>query len=207
MVDILSDGFPNPGDAPASSQPLFLQNNNYWPAVLGKDHQIVVGDDSGTTSEGRHTQVGFLNRNGSAPTVNSVGDGVDTVEYSNNGDLYISTSNAPGKKYRLTTTGTLTPIADNAKFGNVPNNGWTFLPGGLILQYGFVAAPGQSGTVTFPIKFPTDFITITFGIQRNSTFGVHQVYVDGTGTNNNTQFAYQFDSTGTQFLYWNAIGY
>lgn len=55
----------------------------------------------------------------------------------------------------------------NGNFAAV-GNGWTFLPGGLIMQYGVVNTPGTSGSVNFPIAFSSGVYSVFMSISRTS---------------------------------------
>ncbi len=92
--------------------------------------------------------------------------------------------------------------------------GWTFLPGGLILQYGSVL-PGQgtssSGTTLFPVAFTANpFIVMPTPVSRNSGVGSGQERVisvrDGLSVTNQFQWNWE-NSTGTYVGFnWIAIG-
>lgn len=118
----------------------------------------------------------------------------------NGTDIYYSADNG-NKEYQITR------VKDSSftKFGTssaLPsangNGGWTFLPGGLLLQYGSFN-PNTSTTVQFPISFTsTPFsVTLTGSADNNSTFraGV------STGTLTNTQFIFE----GSISSHWNPI--
>ena len=114
-----------------------------------------------------------------------------------------------GKEYQLTRS----DQTNNATFGNYTeysvgppslNGGWTFLPGGLILQYGLVPNGQTSATVTFPIAFPTSVITVVFGLIRNNNTA-HSVAIQSATLPTVTGFSYYSSSTNNAF-YWHAIG-
>lgn len=87
-------------------------------------------------------------------------------------------------------------------------NGKTFLPGGLILQWGRVINPGSSGNVLFNvapnINFPANVFNIQLSLQRNS--GNQSVTIDNASPPSTTGFSYLASSGGSNFLYWVAIG-
>jgi hypothetical protein len=187
----------------ANDQPLIENNNLYWANVLLKDHQIgaVGGTNSGVTFEGRHIQVAFSNRNGSPPTVSGIGDGTNALLYSNNGNIFFGSATGAGA-FQLTT------YNSGSNFGGT-TNGWTFLPGGLILQYGQVASPGTSGQVTFPIAFPSGSAPFSIQVTLERGSGNQTVTVDNGSTNaapNSTKFGYLSSSGGSNFVFWIAIG-
>lgn len=86
------------------------------------------------------------------------------------------------------------------------NGGWTFLPGGLLLQYGARSNPGTSGTITFPVAFTTGYFSITLGLSRNNSSSTQNVYVDNSVPVSLSSFAYDSTSSNTDPIYWMAIG-
>lgn len=89
----------------------------------------------------------------------------------------------------------LTPVAST--------NGYTFLPGGIILQWGVKSSPGSSGNVTFPIPFPSNCFNVSLTQRRDSSSSTQGMYLNGAPTT--TQFSYNGSSAPTS-LYWFAIG-
>ena len=86
------------------------------------------------------------------------------------------------------------------------NPGWTFLPGGLIMQYGSKSNPGTSGSVLFTpnIDFPTACFYVFLQLQHSSS-GNESATVQPTPTT--TGFSYRTTSSGAStILYWWAIG-
>lgn len=58
------------------------------------------------------------------------------------------------------------------------STGYTFLPGGLILQYGIAAATSGAGTTTnFPLIFPNNCFGVCLGIVGASISSLHSVWV------------------------------
>lgn len=103
---------------------------------------------------------------------------------------------------------------DNANFGRFGKasatdpNGWTFLPGGLILQYGVKLAPGSSGTILFTtdnINFPTACINVSLTQRRDGSSSNQGMYLNGIPTN--LSFSYNGSSNSDNALYWWALGY
>ena len=124
-------------------------------------------------------------------------------------DLYY-TQGTIGNGYQLTNTddtnfatfGTQTnypPMVDN-QYG-----GWTFLPGGLILQYGQMQTTGA----TTPVVYPKPFLDTTWGgaysisVNLRIASGANVSY----GYNGNTLTGFNFisNTSGATFV-WSAIG-
>ena len=100
--------------------------------------------------------------------------------------------------------------------GSTPSaaaNGYTFLPGGLLLQWGVVNSPGTSGTVTFAtanIAFPANLYNVQLTVARTGSFGSSPsagiAVVNSGSAFNNTTFSYLCSTSGNARLYWSAIG-
>lgn len=111
------------------------------------------------------------------------------------------TNDATGNQYPLTRIGT---VGEFASFGTTPD-GWVFLPGRILLQYGSVATPGTSGTITLPRVFSSTNYIIQLTLQRSSA-GQTAVVDNGTPPTT-TDFNYRNSSAGSDFLFWIAIGF
>jgi hypothetical protein len=193
----------------AMDQPTIEANFLYLANTLGTsnskngDHQISLTGVDTTSFEGRHRQVCLNNRHGLAPTVAGIGDGTDALIYSDNGNIFFGTSVGAGN-FKMTTFNANT-LGGLASFATGP--GWTFLPGGLIMQYGIATITGSSSpqTISFPITFPgAVFSVTTTGISSNSSTNTVNISSGSIATN---QFQI-FNSATTSVLsmYWMAIG-
>ena len=128
------------------------------------------------------------------------------------GQIYICPPNTTqGDKKKLLTAGdiSLATFGTNTNYPTIvagQDGGWTFLPGGLLLQYGKFTTATVSGVVFFPIKFSSAPYSIT-------TTGVF-----GAGGTNPTTYEIQgslitdekfgwakFGATDLGF-FWQAIG-
>jgi len=85
-------------------------------------------------------------------------------------------------------------------------NGYQFLPGGIVLQWGLAPATGQSAnfTYTFPIAFPNECFVI-FSEANYALYVGTDSYTQGTGIVSRTQFTITQDYGQAQF--WFAIGW
>lgn len=82
-------------------------------------------------------------------------------------------------------------------------NGYQKIPGGLIIQWGFVAAvPGTGKAVTFPITFPSICVGVVGASQGSTTATSFNAY--GVTTSG---FTADTSSTGTADNFWIAVGY
>ncbi len=148
-----------------------------------------------------------------------ISSGIPTPLTGSEGTLYTKTSSAvselfytpdnSGNQYQLTRT----ISASFTKFGNSTaytanhTGGWTFLPGGLILQYGIRTniSGSASGAITFPIVFPSGLapFSITQTLKRTSG---RPVAIDSAVAVTASGYSYQLDSTGSVAIQWMAIG-
>ena len=111
-----------------------------------------------------------------------------------------------GFEYQLTkaisaSTGT---FSTNTAYVANHTGGWTFLPGGLLLQYGLRSSPGTSGTITFPISFNSAPYQVSVSLYRFT--GDHSVIIDAGTPPGITSFKYICDTSGSTGIYWTAIG-
>lgn len=153
------------------------------------------------------------------PEVTASGAGVPSTSV-NEGGVYVDVGASPaqsnlffrgesnGFSYQLTRaiSASTATFANNTSYAANHRGGWTFLPGGLLLQYGARSSPGTSGTITFPVAFTTGYYSITFGISRNNSSSTQSVYVDNSVATSLTSFAYDSTSSGNDPIYWTAIG-
>lgn len=186
---------------PSIDQPNMQTNTNSISAWVDVDH---YGFKDASNLGGLHTQV-------TMPTL----AGLPVRLLSNSGILYTKslavyppdpqtsnnlfyTAGTSTKEYQLTrcinnntqfnlfgvnTVGYAAPTAPVTSL----NGGWTFLPGGLLLQYGFCNyAPTSTGltlNVVFPIEFTFNPYSITTSVTRISTGAVPTIAIrDGSVT-------------------------
>lgn len=218
MPNTLTDN-PQASHILANDQPVMRANNLYYVNTLGKDHQIALNDSDGTTFEGRHIQVSLNNRsNANLPWVS---DGTDSLLWSNAGNIYFKSSLGTGLAFQMTTfnannsslfgllVNNYTPQSGGGAVGTNFSAGWTFLPGGMIMQYGIVFSLSNPITVKFPINFPSG--NAPFNIQLtyiNSTTSGTAMSVDTSTPANSQKFVARVTNASTSSfgMYWVAIG-
>lgn len=85
-------------------------------------------------------------------------------------------------------------------------NGYTYLPNGLIMQWGSVLNTSTSGTVTYPVTFPNSVFQVIIGNGSGAldTGGTDFAAGLRQGTATTLQFQY---SKSTDYMYWYSIGY
>ena len=94
----------------------------------------------------------------------------------------------------------------------VSSNGYTFIPGGLIIQWGIVSPPGTSGSVVFTTAGNINFDNNIFGVflqllRTDGSANESAVISTKTVAFTKTGFGYATTASGSStILYWVAIG-
>lgn len=198
------------GDSLGGTRDRIRENFKLIKSVFGQNHWTF-----GQSHQGNHKFVVM-------PEVTASGSGVPGTN-PNEAALYVEVGAAPfaeanlfmraennGQNYQLTRV--IASAYNRFALNTVnydPNNdgGWTFLPGGLILQYGKKKSvlTSNPGIVSFPIYFPNGLAPFSVVATSGSSVA-RAVGVFGLANN---QFQYTITG-GTQavsdVLYWWAIG-
>lgn len=207
---------PAAGDDPSVSQGQIQTNF----ATLATDFAVNhVGYATGA-GEGRHKFVEMPARTVIPPGLIAGEGTLYTKAVGGVTQLFYSPDNS-GNEYQLTNTksGSFAKLGTNTNYQAGPPSlwgGWTYLPGGLIMQYGsygFYGAPlaglSSSGTIAFPISFATGVYSLTTTLirQSSSTSAIATQTVI-LGTIGLTSFDWALDSSSTKFrgILWTAIG-
>jgi hypothetical protein len=201
---------------PSVDQPDMKDNTNAIANLIGEDHYTF-----GVANGGFHKQIRLPKLNTTAdlsPRISNSGTLWTQVNTSVGASTETNLHYIPGtgaNDYQLTRC-----IASGAAlFGTTTQNyngvgasyfgGWTFLPGGLLMQYGFFNNTGNPNPITFPVVF------------SNNPFSIQATLIVGSSGNNNetlsvkdgsvspTGFQIVFgpgSSTDRKGLYWTAIG-
>jgi len=199
---------PNPTDFLSDSQGQIKTNFTAINAGLSINHYPLSPN---TTDTGKHKFVEMVNN--AAP-----------VGAANEGVIYTKTIGAPAAsemfykpdattdEYQVTRTFSagIPLFGTNTNYPQVPARpnqfgGWTFLPGGLLLQYGRVDSPTAGPfTVKFPISFTSPPYIIELTPRNDGSHSAFTYYIDGAPTS--TSFNYQGSTSGSNALFWMAIG-
>jgi len=185
----------------------FLQAN----VTMGINHYPF---DDATINNGKHK---FLDMPATTLPVIAAGDAGFYPKTANGATQLFFTPDNSTNEYQLTRS-------DAANFGtfstssiypSVPanpsqNGGWTFLPGGLILQYGYVnlLASGSPTPVVYPIAFGASAYSIvaTMINQQGNSPSANSVNIKA-GSSTNTGFSITTStSSSAQLVSWIAIG-
>lgn len=181
---------------------LWMQNNTQ--TTNNPDH-IYTGNSAGA-HDGSHNVIHFVNQAGDPPVVSGAGM---TYTKGAPAELFYESSN--GKVSQLTVSNTGGSFAANTNYiaPVTTLGGWSFLGGGLIMQYGFIVPTSTPGitVVDYPIRFPSGnaafSIQVTAYVPGNTNDLSASVAVQGTAT----QFtAGTLSGGGVKGFYWMAIG-
>lgn len=184
-------------DDPSVSQSTIQSNFGTINTAFSVNH-VALGSGG---SQGKHNFVEMPNQ-GSAPTTIS-GEGTlytkAVSDHASTASQLFYTQDASGKEYQLTRTLT----APFASFS--ANPGWSFLPGGLLIQWG-TNTSASGTTITFPVSFSSACYSVQMTVTQNTT-NRHFAYARSTSM---TSFVTtQLDSGGsaeTNTFSWIAIG-
>lgn len=179
----IPDGPHNPSD----DQPDMKTNTNNINAIIGVDHVPFNVNQSGY-----HKVIRFQNQLAN-PTPNGFGQ------------LYTRTRNSDNQLFYETSSGTVFQITSTP---SAITDGYTFLPGGILMQWGIVPFPGGSGGVTFNIPFPSGNPPFVIQLTVLSSSDNRPCSVNNSILPSSTSFGYLINTSGSGVsgLYWFAIG-
>lgn len=184
---VYTTNIPLATNKPSVDQPNMKTNTNSINSIIGVDH-LTFGTATGSESDGWHT------------VIHSVPQGSDPGSITGFGQVYTKTVSGDQQLFYESGNGVVSQLTP----GGIPvaaTNGYVFLPGGIIMQWGQVSFSGtsqQQGTVTY-----TSVGNIAF---PNNTFNVQTTLHDSGGSNtSNTQNVSVFTFTNTSFK-WNYTG-
>lgn len=170
---------PDTGQSLGGTRAQIKENFTIIQTAFNVDH--VDFDASG---EGFHAKVTFPQ--GTAPTV-----AVDNIV------LYAKDTNSrPTIFMRQENNGSEVQLTGPTP--SIGANGYTFLPGGALIQWGVNVSAGNA-SVTFPVAFTTLY-SITIGTRGNSgSSGYHRISTESAS-------GFSVQATATSGFYWMAIG-
>lgn len=190
---------PQPTDTLADSQPQLLSNFTLINTYIGVDH---VAFNAGA-NQGKHDKVSWMPH--PVGTVIPLSVSSMTMMCRNTGTHY----NLFYKEHNGTVAGPDTQISNSAVITKNALPGTSFLPGGLMIQWGYVTAlaGGGSTNVNFVALGLQDFTAAPFSILTQIR---HNGYdADGVGcvtAGATTGFTLKNSSANARDFYWLAIG-
>jgi hypothetical protein len=98
----------------------------------------------------------------------------------------------------------ISPVSERTDTG-----GYVKLPGGIMIQWGFTGTINtvSTGSITFPLAFPTACFQVIAGIRNNSGTAATLRGQWGTGSYNTSGFSLWNRTEGNQTFNWIAIGH
>ena len=188
---VFDDTIPASNNNPSQDQPDMLANNVAALGIMNVDH---IGYNQ--TNGGLHRQSQYMELAAIPAGLQANFETVYAKVVSGQGELFFTRGNtAANGEFQLTAGPNV-----NTRFGNNTNyiapattlGGWTFLPGGLVMQYGFIKSvntPGQT-PISYPIAFPSGL----------AAFTVQVTAVVTNSSSDQTASVYQSNGTSTGFI-------
>lgn len=216
MTDfVYTTGVPNPPNNPSADVGNMQTNTNSISGLIAVDH---VGFNGSLGVGGKHQQVQIQSQ-GSIPP-NLSGQQSTLYAKQSGGSQIFFTPGTSGLEYQLTRS-VNSGFSSFGQFGNfgtitagyTMNTGWTFLPGGMLFQYGSVTRGGGISPSTIVVGFPVTFstedivVSITPICKNGGTSEVHTASLQNN-TLSDSGFTCNFDSSTSSYLgfTWTAIG-
>lgn len=199
-----STGFPNANQSLGNSRPKVFDN---WQII--KDRFAVNHVDfNAIANAGKHKYIQIPptspNNIAGEGTIYSVTSGGET-------QLFYLTD-GQGLPYQLTRTisGSFTRFSTNTNYSGTLSGGWTFLPGGMLLQYGIATSSGvalPNTVVTLPVTLTNApySVNCTILTTADSRFFVEVYDVSTNQFRAVTRDSGGSKTSGIQF-YWQVIG-
>lgn len=189
-----TNNVPNPPNSPSVDVVNMQINTNSTSGIIAVDH---VG--FGVANGGTHNQSTYNTLTSGNPTTSGTQGAVYTNTIGSDIELMYVRQNSSPTPDVVQLTG---PGSPNATF-----NGSTFLPGGILLQWGFNNALVSTTTlITFPIPFPNNIFVVFAQPYANSALSfVGQSYGTNGGTTSDFQY-YVTSITNLSKMTWWAIG-
>jgi hypothetical protein len=185
---------PDAPNDPADDQPLMKVNTNSIASFVAVDHYGFNNNDGGT-----HQQSTYVSQSVAPGTTATQGAAYTKTVSGQVHLFYRRESN--GDEIQLTASPS--PLA--------ATNGYTFLPGNLLLQWGVATAIWSgANNVTFPTAFSSAAYNVQFQPQRSASMDNRNFAV--VGTISATQFTPRLVTRNnnnlneTRTIYWTAIG-
>jgi len=195
------------GSVPLNQDYLNIQNNfGQLNTQFNVDH-VPLTSTSGNPPNGYHTAIHLVPQVEPA-TVSDIGEIWTTKAddgYSNDTILFQKTGGA-----------LKTQLSRNFQPTVTAGNGYTFIPGGLVYQFGSANSGAGSGanlTVTFPIKFTVSLLSLQLCVLENSNsrriWHINTIVSTGLPLSVTGFTAYITDENGSNKVnkvYWTAVG-
>lgn len=192
-----NQGYPPDGSSLGQTKTTIRNNLDGTFLTVGVDH-INNNGQPGTQPAGFHNVTHWVPQAGNPVAMSGYGQLYSkTITVGLNVDQQLFWESGNGIVQQLTTNN-VTPVA--------AASGISFLPGGLIIQWGKANLPATGVTVSFSPAFPNNVFSITLGPVRHDTTS-QMLTIDTTGlSRSGFQFVTGSSSGGYAACFWIAIG-
>jgi len=148
-----TNSIPAPSSTPSIDVPNMQINTQSINSILGGDPTVdMIG--FGNSNGGWHNWITFIQQ-GSNP-------GSATGQYRSFNKAVSGSSELFAQK-----DGVSSPIQLTRGVPSAADGGYTYLPGGLLMQWKNVAISSSTGTFTFTVPFTTSLLSVMLGPQQN----------------------------------------
>lgn len=187
---------PNAPNDPADDQPKIKDNFANINSLFNVNHYL-----PGSVNNGKHEKVEMPTAGTKPPSGLVASEATLYGKSANGASQVFFTPDTTNDEYQLTRaiTASFAKFSTNTALASANGNGgWTFLPGGMLLQYGSFN-PNTSINVSFPISFTgTPYsVQLTGSADNNSTFRA----AVSTGSLSSSGFTFE----GSVSSHWNPI--
>lgn len=194
-------GYPPDGSSLGQTKVPIRNNLDGTFQTLNVDH-VNNNGQPGSNPAGYHTIIHEVTQTSvnTVSGVNQVFSGVPGTLSVNSSITPAIPSNGDTQLYSLSGTGVLSQLTG----ASASANGYAWM-GGMLVQWGVVNSPSGSGSVSFPVTFPTNApFSIQITIAAVSASGINAVLNSGS-VPSTTSFSY-LATGGVAKFYWVAIG-
>lgn len=183
---------PQPTDRPSASQSQMLINFGQANSIFGHDH--VPFNDGTIANRGKHTYVALVTQ-AADPTGANFSAGQMA--------LYTKTISGVTQLFLRRFGNTPIQISNINPVGST--NGYSYLPGGMLLQWGLATANSGATVIPFTIAFSSSAYNVQITQIRTGSPGSIEPIVARTGTLTSTDFT-AYNPGSPHDIYWTAIG-
>jgi len=187
-------GYPPDGSSLGQTKASIRNNLDGTFQTLSVDH-INNNGQPGSNPAGYHNVIHVVPQGSNPGAVTGFGQLFSKTVNSFTSDEALFWETGSGLVQQLTVN--LTPSATT--------NGYTFLPGGIIMQWGQSTSSSATQTVTFPVAFPTNCFNVQVTNTSSSTTasGSNVLYSSGFSK---TGFTFKYAGSSINGFFWFAIG-
>lgn len=183
---------PNPPNSPSVDVPNMQTNTNSINTIWTEDH-FTFSD----ANPGLHKQVQISSALGTIPP--GLQGGFETLyakAVAGNGELFFTRGNT-GIEIQMTGPGAPSPVA----------NGYTFLPGGILIQWGTTAGNVSNGaTINFNTPFPNACFVAIPSIVSSTTTNLRSTYSASSSPSSFVVTIITVNGPSNATISWIAIG-